>query len=550
MKKIDIIVIILFSVFSLFTLRELFIPGYFTSHDGIHQVPRLYYFDQAIKDGQLPPRWAGGLMYGFGYPLYIFSYHTPWFIAEPLHLLGFSIFDSIKYTYLIGFFLSAIAMYTFQKEIFGRYAAVIGSLFYIYAPFRFSNIFVRGAIGDATIFIFPPIVLLTIVKLLKSNDLNFKWISIGGTAFALMLLSHAMVFLLYMPCIFLFILFSGIIARKKKVFLISAVLTFVIGIGLSSYYLIPSVTERSATKFSEIMSISGALNINNKFISLGRLIYSPWGYGTMDAKEGGMSFQVGITQWIIVFISFLLLIFIKNKKNKLQFFTGVFFLGSFIFTIYAMLNISLPFWRLITKITIIDFPWRIMSVTVFSSSILAGFTCFFIKNRKIRYILSVALILLLFYSNRNHLKINQTLDWPLDFYLKLEKSTNSYDEYTPKWVQDNTIKETKETVISKNSDTKISNLKKSSNLVTFNISAPLTDNVRINTIYYPGWKLYINGKAAEIKYNNGFMEFTANEGKSAVVAKFTETLIRKISDFISIMTIIILLTLNVIIKRS
>ena len=33
------------------------------------------FFDKVIKDGQIPPRWAGNQMLnGYGYPLFIFSY--------------------------------------------------------------------------------------------------------------------------------------------------------------------------------------------------------------------------------------------------------------------------------------------------------------------------------------------------------------------------------------------------------------------------------------------------------------------------------------------
>ena len=197
MKKIDWVIIIFIFVLSIFTLKDLLKPGYFTSHDGIHQVPRLYYFDQAVRDGQIPPRWAGGLLNGFGYPLFIFSYHMPWIIAEPVYLIGFSIFDSIKITFIIGFLLSGISMFYLQRQLFGRFAALVGTIMYLFAPFRFSNIFVRAAIGDATVFIFPPIVFLALSKIMNSEKISMFWICVGAIALSGLLLSHAMVAMLY-----------------------------------------------------------------------------------------------------------------------------------------------------------------------------------------------------------------------------------------------------------------------------------------------------------------------------------------------------------------
>ena len=127
MKKFDIAVIIFIIIVSVFALKNLFGPGYYSSHDGVHQVIRLYYFDQLISDRQIPPRWVGDLLNGYGYPLFNFSYHLPWIIAEPFVLFGGSIFDAINITFVIAFSLSGITMYIFLRHIFGLLPAFVGA---------------------------------------------------------------------------------------------------------------------------------------------------------------------------------------------------------------------------------------------------------------------------------------------------------------------------------------------------------------------------------------------------------------------------------------
>ena len=104
MKKTDVLVILFIILASFYSLNDLFIPGYFTSHDGPHQIVRAYYYQDLIKEGQFPPRYVFGLNYGFGYPLFIFSYHMPWLISEIFNQLGLSIIDSVKMTFLIKYF--------------------------------------------------------------------------------------------------------------------------------------------------------------------------------------------------------------------------------------------------------------------------------------------------------------------------------------------------------------------------------------------------------------------------------------------------------------
>lgn len=534
MRKIDWLVILFIVVLSLVTLKDLFKTGYYTSHDGIHQVPRLYYFDQAILDGQIPPRWAGGLLNGFGYPLFIFSYHMPWFIAEPIHLIGFSIFDSIKITFILGFLLSGITMFYFQKILFGRFAAFIGTILYLFAPFRFSNIFVRGAIGDATLFIFPPLIFSALFKIREAKKINLVWLCIGSIALSGMVLSHAMVSMFYFLCVGLYVIYMFFLNKNKKIILASSMILLLLTFGLTAYYFIPSFWERNLTRFSEIM---GPAHIGNKFISISQLIYSPWGYGTMDAYEGGMSFQIGIAQWFIALIALIVLIKSIIKWDKSKYSEGLFFLCIFILSIILMLKISLPFWKVIGDIAIVDFPWRILSLTIFSTSVLAGFVISVVRNKIFKFIIALILIVLAFYANRNHLRINQSLDWPLDFYLKLEKTTNTYDEYIPKWVRTEAIDNFTSKVESSIEKANIDIEKNKSNHLSFSIDAPSEGIVKINTVYYPGWQVFVNGKSADIKYDSGLIEFRVGEGRSNVISRFRETPLRQFSNLLTLTTI-------------
>lgn len=544
MKKIDWLILLFIIVVSCITLRDLFQPGLYTSHDGIHQVVRLYYFDVALREGQIPPRWVGGLLNGFGYPLFIFSYHLPWIIAEPLHLLGLSIFDSIKMTFLIGFILSGITMYIFQKTIFGRRAAFVGSFLYLFAPYRFSNIFVRAAIGDATIFLFPPLLFLALFKLQKEKKAQGKWIVLGSFSLAGMLLSHAMVFFFFFLVTLLYILYSFIFLKEKAKFFISSSVMILLSFGVSAYYFIPSLVERNYTKFTDTM---GNIFVGKTFLNIQELIYSPWGYGVMHAQEGGMSFQLGIAQWVVLICSIVLLIFLimrrKKEKNKWRMFDMVFFLLLSTLSLGMMLPFSFFIWQWVAKIVVIDFTWRILPVTLFAISILGGFL---ISRISYSWVLGVMLITLALYGNRNHLKRNQTLDWSLPFLLQLERTTNSYDEYTPKWAREEIIKNEKQKKKVEFSipEAEIAIQKENSHTIEFLVKTPKSGFLKLNTVYYPGWNVMVNGHNKPIQFENtGLIEFPLEVGISQVKATFSETPLRILANSISIVTILVSLFL-------
>lgn len=533
--KTDWVIIIFIIILSIFTLKDLLRVGYYTSHDGLHQVARLYHFDKALRDGQIPPRWAGDLLNGFGYPLFEFSYQLPWYIAEPMYLSGISVFDSIKYTFILGFVLSGITMYLFQRELYGRLAAFVGSIIYLYAPYRFSNIFVRGAIGDATSFIFPPLLFLALYKLKKLNKIDWKWISLGSIALTGILLSHAMIFLFFTLSVVLYFIFFIIFRQVKRNLLLSGIFLVLMTVGLSAYYLIPSITEKSLTKFDDIM---GPVYIGNSFVNLKSLLYSSWGYGTVDAHEGAMSLQIGITQWFIFILAFLIIIlfFFKRKKtvSKNNLMETVFFLLLFVISIIMTQPVSLVLWKMISYFAVIDFTFRILCITVFSASILSGFI---ISRFKFPILLAVFITGLAFYANRNNLRINKILDWPLDLIIRSEITTNSNDEYTPKWINSHDVKKPIPKVEFTDNEAKIVINKTKSNYLDFDIDVFKKGLVKINTVYYPGWIALVNGTRKDIIYeSSGFMEIPLEIGRYDVQAKFIETPLRRLSDMITIIT--------------
>ena len=540
MKKTDVLVILFIILASFYSLNDLFIPGYFTSHDGPHQIVRAYYYQDLIKEGQFPPRYVFGLNYGFGYPLFIFSYHMPWLISEIFNQLGLSIIDSVKMTFLFGFIFSGILMYFYQKMLFGRPSAFIGALIYLFSPFRFSNIFVRSAIGDATALIFAPLIFWLFDLIRKSKGINISYIIFLALSLSALLLSHAMIFFFFVFSLFLYGIYRLILDKNKFNLIKSTVLSLIFFVFFSSFYLLPSFIERSYTKFKDTM---GPLKTVINFLPIPKLIYSPWGYGTVEAEFGPMSLSIGPVSLFIGTAVFLSLVFaIVRKKNilKSNFSYGLIFFLIFALTIIMMLPSSLYFWKVLSRYVIIDFNWRILNLTTFTVSILAGWLFFQLKaKRKLASFLGLTLLILAFYTNRNHLRINQTLDWSVPFFLKLEKTTNSFDEYSPKWSDPHYVKENAPKIAVSDRFTYEFITQKNS-LYELKVKVTRSDKLNLNVLYYPGWAAYVNGKKVKIEFEEkGLIEIPFEPADYHLLVKFEKTPLRKTADFLTLISIII-----------
>ena len=273
--------------------KALLHSGFYTSHDGEHQLVRQYIFEQGLKDRQIPVRFNRQLYNGFGYPLFFFTYRLPFYFGEVFRFIGLSYADSIKSVFFIAFIASGLAMFWFARR-WGNLAGVISAILYMWAPYRFSVIFVRSALGEHMAAVFVPLLFASVIAGKKKN-VNFI---LGAASLAGLFLSHAMMAQMTLLAFIPWVLMSlrateGSVAISLKM-IQKIFLMFILGIGLSAYYLIPAAAFRGLTQ---------KLNPNyftDHFVTLRQLIYSPWGYAfSMKGVENdGMSFQVGVAQWL------------------------------------------------------------------------------------------------------------------------------------------------------------------------------------------------------------------------------------------------------------
>ncbi|MCG2692077.1 hypothetical protein L6272_04610, partial [Microgenomates group bacterium] len=384
----------------LFAMKTFWGPNYFDGHDAQAHIVRLYQYDLALKDGQFPPRWAGGLLAGRGYPVFIFAYPLPYFIAEAFHLIGFSLAVAIKLTFVLSYLVSIIGMYffatTYRKS---KNAGFLSALLWSWAPPIFEKIFIGGALGEIVAFAFIPFTFLALYKLIhQPNVKNALRLSIVVSAWVL---SHLLNPIVFSPLLILFFLSQLSRAENKFLSLKFLLLSSILIIGLTAWFIVPAILEMKFTHFNEFV----INQYSSQFVSLKRLLYSKWGTDAPGWGNNPVSQQVGVAQWLAITLALLLF-----RRRVLP------FLLSFVISIFLMLSVSKPVWDLPTPLQSISTPWRFLSLAVFSAAMAGGYVVKkFEKNKRIQFIVFSFLIALTLYGNRNHLRINDIRNYDLNF---------------------------------------------------------------------------------------------------------------------------------------
>lgn len=499
MKKIFFILLIL--IISLPSLWSIFHSGFFQSDDGEWMVIRFSAFHQALRDGQFPVRFLGRLNYGYGYPVSNFLYPGFMYLSEPIKILGFSFVNTIKIILGLSLFGSAIFTFFWLSKLFKKLPALIGATFYLYTPYHLFDLYKRGSVGEILSLAFVPFVLWMIER----KSLIFTAIGIF-----LLVISHNTLTLLFLPVLFIY----SILRTNIKFTLISSIL----GILMSSFFLIPAISELSYTNFS-----------------------------TTKISDFGQYFApielIGIsTLFLLSFTAVSIYDFFKkveplNKTNKLF----ILMLVLAVFSIFLSSKISLFFWNYIPS-SFIQFPFRFLSYIPLSLAFLSAFILSKTKEKK-RLVILITFLFVLSFSAFPYLKPAEFFDKGDSFYATNEGTTTVRNEYLPKWVKVKPTEHFKQKAEILSGEGEISNLRYNSGKISFNIALQNNSPVRINTIYYPGWESFIDGMQSKIEYRNkfGVMDVSVPKGQHSVKLSFSETPPRLFADFISLSSLMVLI---------
>lgn len=523
--------------------------GFFPSHDDV-QVTRIFEMFQSLKFGDFPPRWSANLLFGYGYPLYIFYGPLPYLIGAFFAFIVPNFLLATKFVFVLSFFIGPIGVYFLTKEWWGKLPALIASAAFSYVPYRPVDVFVRGNLGEFFSFSLFPLVFFFNWKFLTARQTDQKkW----GIVFCLFLffqeISHNISCFIFFFFLLIFNLFYvGFFIKKKedrfeKVIWLSVIL--ILSLSMAAFYFIPLFYE---TRFVLVGQFRDS-PYQEYFLTLKKLWNSPWGWGGYTDVGNAVSLQLGKVVVIISLFTVLLNNFIKTNHRRLI----NFFVFCAIFLIFMELSISDFIWSRVTLLHFFQFPWRLhILITLFLSILCGGF--FFLFQQKIRkpiILAGVCLVVLSLFIIENVGFFKPRIYWNAP---SVSETTTWNDEYLPKWVKVKPKDYAGEKVIFIGEKGTVLDLTWGYLRKEFTVQTTKDAKLKISHVYYPGWEASIDNNKSEIKYNNpgGLMEVSVPKGKHKIAFVFKRTAWRYLADVVSVVgiTIFLLLIIKEVFKKD
>lgn len=523
--------IVLFGV-ALLPLINLTSSGLPITHDGQDHVARIANFYASLTEGILIPRWAAKLNWGYGHPILMFLYPFPSYVASLFHLIGFSFVDSTKLVFAVGFIASFFAMYLWAASSWGRAAGVLAAVLYTFAPYRFIDLYVRGAIGEHVAFIFPPLICYGLFRLSRQTKVTastWVWISVSC---ALLILSHNALSLMFLPLIALYALYLAIYETKHKVrFIAVTAVSICWGFVLSAFFWVPALMEGKYT----LRDIVTRGDVMERFVPWISFLDSGWNYG------GGNEFSkyVGTAQ-------LLGLIVVLWKIRKVTHSQKIFIAGvmlALVVSLYLMTNGASGIWQVVTLLQKFQFPWRLLSVVVFLFSIVGAFGAYIVPSHMRRWVVGL-LCGVAILSTSSMWQAKQYKVFSESYFTSVYRGTTDTGESSPIWSIRFMEHEPKEVMSVISGNASVVQVSRSIDTHVYDIVVDSSEARLVeNTLYFPGWNVFVDGKSVDLQFQDpefrGLMTFMVPKGKHAISVEFGDTNLRKFANIVSTVGIVV-----------
>jgi hypothetical protein len=375
--------LILFVV-ALAVTASMWSPTILWGHSTRIDLARFVEFDAALGAGDFFPTWSPDLYSGYGSPIFQFYPTLAYYAAEVPVMMGFSFASAFKITWLLGLFASGLAMYRLSATDFSRWAACLGAIFYMVAPYRLVDMFIRHALAEHLAFIWLPLIVWGTEEFV--SNLRRRGVVVGALATAALILTHNIMALIGLPlCIaagWMFALakrgaLSAKALRSEPALwrtLGAAAVVPALGFGLTAFFWWPAMSALALVQ-AEPSLTSGDFDFHRHFIRAWQFLDLHWNFGISgDDPEIPMPLQIGLPHLLAAFGALTMVVGpwrgegAAGKRRATWSIVGVCMIA---IGVFMCSRLSQSLWGSLPLVKYVQFPWRFLALVVFGSAICA-----------------------------------------------------------------------------------------------------------------------------------------------------------------------------------
>jgi hypothetical protein len=332
-------------------------------------------FYKGLSAGETYPRWEEETNRGFGAPTT--SYYPPgvYYMTSAFYAVTRDWIVALLGSHVLMMVMSAAAIYVYARRVMGRCGAIVAMMAYVVGPYHLIDQYQRGAIAELMGFVWMPVMLMCGEELMERREGE----QVGGRirremkAMAGLAISYGGFVWTHPPTAYqyslgfgMYMVIMGVMKREWEG-MMKVVGGVMIGVGMAAAYIVPAAFEQDLIHKEYITStwpyhntyvfVHDLFNYHI-FVDFFRRIDALWIIGCV----------------VIVVAGGALLMFTRqadSSKPALRH-KVILWIALGCFASFMMHKVSMPIGKMIPKIEIGVFTWRMLSITTLVVSLLAG----------------------------------------------------------------------------------------------------------------------------------------------------------------------------------
>jgi hypothetical protein len=359
-------------------------PALLAGHSAWFDLARVVEFDAAIRAGDFFPTWSPDFYSGYGSPIFQFYAPLAYYLTEVPVLAGLDFPAALKVTQCVALFASGLAMYRLASTHFSGWAACLGGVLYMLAPYRLVDMFVRHALAEHCAFVWLPLIVWGTERFVsKSSRIGF---ATGALSITALILTHNIMALIGLPvCIAAGWMLAS--PQRGARSLAAAGAVAVLGVGMAAFFWWPAMSGRTLVQ-AEASLTGGYFDFHRHFVEGWQFVDLHWHFGISAGKPGEqMPLQIGLPH-LFAGLGALALVAVRwsrrrratpqdghvnepseGDRGRRRATWSV--IGILIMAIGVIMcsRWSQPLWEVLPLVKYVQFPWRFLGLVVFGAAI-------------------------------------------------------------------------------------------------------------------------------------------------------------------------------------
>jgi hypothetical protein len=515
--------------------RHLFDYRLPAGHDAAEHALRVAEFARSLEAGIWLPQWAPNLAHGYGEPIFVFNPPLFYLLASLPVLAGWPVALAVNVATAMLVVVAALGMYAWTKPVLGRSASLVAATSYAWAPYVLLDIYVRQALPELAAAALLPWALWGLsmtIRMPGPRRIAAASLAIGAT-----LLTSTPASLVIAPALAGQILVLVDLRRPRPA--LRGLAALGLGAMLAAAFWVPATSERQVMRFDRLLD--GLPAYANHFLEAGQLVTPGWGYGpSLPGLADRLSFGQGEAHLGLAVVG--MVVVLAGRARGLAGRQACLAVALVVFGAFMSLEPSAPLWHRLEPLGYLQFPWRFLLIVAAGISVLAALPSALIARSQwaagAAAAGACAMILVLGSWTRaqpiQRIDLADSMLSP-EALARRDRGLGTAHEYETIWVGGRPETPAQDRLIVRSGSASIAELRSDPQTAVFNVRAHSRTRLRLNTHYFPGWRVYVDQAPVPLEFRNpsALIELTVMRGEHYVEARYEQTDARRLGLGIS-----------------